>query len=600
MVHTMTPVNDPNLIAQLEGSGGMKPVMDPALISQLEGNQSSANQNMNPIIRMASDIDVGGAKFGTNLLNSLQNMVGAGTFGKNRIGQVPDYSSAYAPQNPNIADKLIQGASQYAPYEAVSAGLPLSGLSNLATTGAAFGATQSQNPMAGALTGAATNTGVGLLGKTADPILNYLSKYAAQGLTKQTGNILDAGKAVSNQQAFDMAKQNYGALSQQEGNAWDNLKQQAAAADATKRYTANFAPASSMPVLPGGPETLSATQMPTFDNSGYVGSLSDQLNKLKQQSGAQSGFARANKDSEKLLQDYIGDQHNTFSDAIQHNQALNQDFQNEIAPGQPLPFRTVNFAKTNLKNSINQNIQNSGLQDTLGSAWNNANQITSQKNQIFNNVVNPKGIEQISTFSTMMNGKNPNADPTSFVNDYLPTSRGDGTQKMQQFSQMVGDQNTAKNVLKQNYFDKAIQSGTVEPRTFLSKYNNLSDDQQGYLFSPQENQTIQALNKINQDHPDALSKSQWGGFGHHSIAATLGGILGMSTGHGLWEGLGAGILGGVAANAGLRKLFENPSISNYFVNALTKPAAAGAPGTFNPLLRSLITPQATSLFGGSQ
>jgi hypothetical protein len=657
----MTPVNDPHLINQLENA--QQPVTDPALISQLEGNSQQSTGN--PLLRLAGDIAAGGDKFDTGIVNSphnLMNLLSPALASK--IPQVQDSSSFYSPQNPGFLDKLAQGAAQFAPYlpigaEKIAQGGIGSALSGLLQQGAAYGATQSNNPLTGALTGALTNATLGLAGKAVSPIIDagkgYLSRFAAQGITKNIGNFLSSSKDVNNAQAFQMAKQNLGNYEDKETQAWNNLKDQAQTVDNTPRFAAQFgtemqgasgASTSSSPTSSGAPlsgtlpsnlntytpppalpapagtniaainptnaargaETLEATRQPSFDDSSYVTALRNQLNKIGGQSSRQSGFARANQDSQQLLGDYINDQHGTFTDAIEHNQALNKDYQNELTPGKSLPFNTVNFAKSNLQKAIQANIENNNLQDTLGSAWNNANQITSQKNQIFNQLSGNKGNTLRSTFSGVVNGKDPNADPTTFVKDYLPTAKGDGIQKMQQFSQMLGDEGTAKNVLKQNYFDKAVQGNGVAPRTFLSKYNNLSDEQQGYLFSPEENQTIQALNKISESHPDVFSNSMMSSFGHHGIAATLGGILGLSTGHGLWEGLGAGILGGVAANAGMRKLFENPAISNYFVNALTKTAPVQSSllpslssvlsRSVNPLARSTLVPQAVNFTGG--
>lgn len=663
----MTPVTDPNLIAQLEGSNqgsnqSGSPVTDPNLIAQLEGNTQpnflqraghAVGGYVNSLGGDAANFLSGltkGAVNTANFLNSSSDPMGAFKIPTSSVDQF------FGTQNPGLYGKILQNVGQYTPFAAGGEALAPEGIAAEApilarmgigalkqgAIGGAYGATQSQNPVTGAITGALTNSVLGAADPLAAPITDavksYLSKYAAQGLAKQAAKTLNPETAISNAQAFQQVKNNYADISAQEGNAWDNVKNQAKIADNTKRYQAQFSPTSpGTSMMATGPstnlpavntpnalipqtassvggETLNASTLPTFDNSGYLQSLNNKLQNLQGQSSRQSGFARANKNSQDLLNDYLNDQHNTFTDAIEHNQALNQDFQNEIAPGQPLPFRTVNFAKKNLQKTINQNIQNNGLQDTLGSTWNNANQITAQKNQLFNTVSSAKGKDQISSFSTFLNGKNPNADPTGFVNDYLPTSRGDGTQKMEQFAQMMGYKppqlgqaidpqslqalSAAKNVLKQNYFDSAIENGTVNPKSFLNKYGNLSTEQQNYLFSPEENQTIQALSKINETHPEALSKNPMYSWGHHGVAATLGGILGMSTGHGLWEGLGVGILGGMAANAGLRKLFENPTISRNFVNYLNQ-GSKPMTGAFTSRLAPFITPTATNMFAGS-
>lgn len=540
---------------------------------------------------LPSDVVAGLAQMGHGLLNAPHNIVSS--LNPSLGAAIPsqqnyNFSALAGNPNPTTADKLIQGGAQYLPYalggEAALAGRAPSLLSSLAASsgsGAGFGLTQSDTPFTSAAEGAGLNaltTGAGAaIAGLPNAFNNYLSRFAATGLASRVANTMEGIKNATNAQAFQLAKNNYNNYSSAENDAWNNLTDQAAQADASGAK---------------------------FDNSDYVKSLQDELSNKQTQSERQSGFSRANQDSQQLLNGYINDQHGTFQDAIEHNKALNQDYQNEITPGKSLPFNTVNFAKSNIKQAINDNLASNNLQDTLGQAWDDANNSTAQKNQIFNQLATPRGGNQISSFSQLIKNNSQNADPTTFINDYLPTSRGDGTQKMQQFSQMLGDEDQAKNILKMNYFDKTFNNSgdRVNVPQFLNRYNNLSADQQNYLFNPDENSLIQSLNKVTDKYPGALKQTgPISALGHATVPAFLGALASHHLGAG--ELLG-GLAGAGAANLagrGVQQLFSSQPISDYFVKQLMKPSGA----TINPALTALgrnAIPAATLpyLLGGQQ
>lgn len=483
-----------------------------------------------------------------------------------------NYSQYFGINNPDVYDKMIQGAAQYAPYGAgaemlpaasASAGL-LSKIAGQGLAGASYGLTQSSNPTQGAILGGMTGAGTAgagsLVGGGLNMAGNFLSQYAAPSLAKGIGNLVDYGSQVNNQTAYQMAKDNLqNNWEPKETTAWNNLKSLGQQVD--YEPTVNY------------------------DDSGYTQGLNNQLNNLKNQSQSQSGFARANDDSESMLQGYINDQHGTFSDAFSHNQALNKDYQNEITPGKSLPFSTVNYAKSQLANNIQQNITNNGLQSTLGTSWNDANAITQQKNQIFNSVTNPNGGTQISSFSKFVNNNNPASDGSTFVNQYIPKSGAEGTQKMQQFSQMVGDPDYANQVLKSNIFN-----GKTDPQGFMKIYNNLSPNQQNFLFNPDQNSNIQALNTMMSKNPSLFGGSLFKEIWAHSIPSLLAGAAGGAASSAVTHGIGISDLGyglGAAALAkgtGLMasKLMGLPSMQNMVVNSLTKP-----PGVTGQLVKAL-------------
>lgn len=201
MVRTMTPVTNPALIAQLEGGGntGLKPVTEPALISQLEGGaQPQTNPSLLP--RIGADALAGAAQFGNNLINAPHNIANAisPSLGAKVPSYLPNYnySQALGVDAPNIGDKLLQGAVQFAPYMALPGGA--------IAQGAAFGATQSQNPIAGTLTGGA----LGAVGEFAPALI----KGAGSTIKKATD-------AVQPQKQAEQILQTLGDGRTLEGNA---------------------------------------------------------------------------------------------------------------------------------------------------------------------------------------------------------------------------------------------------------------------------------------------------------------------------------------------------------------------------------------------
>lgn len=489
-------------------------------------------------------------------------------------------------QNPSSFDQAIQNISSYLPYAAGGEGLlgPKLGASALgklgtqAAIGGAYGATQSDTPIKSALEDAGLNaaTFLGLSGLKSSPeLLNYakqrLAPYVTQGLLKKTtanlGDVLNLTKQNANQNAFEMAKNNFSKYEKDEENAWDKLKNTAVLADANDI---------------------------NFDSSNYQNSLKNKLNNLQNQSESQSAFSRKNKEGISLLEGYLNDKYSSFRDAIQHNQALNADYQNEITPGKSLPFDIVNYAKNNIKNTINKNIENNKLQETLGNSWQQANNTTAEKNKIFNELIGSTGKQQNSTFATMNKFQNPFGDVTTFVQDYVPKGKGDGIQRMQQFSEMLGDENHAKNVIKMNYFENALTSNGIEAPEFISKYDNLSSAQQDYLFNPEENRQLRTLSKINENNKSFLKgpKSNTSLL-HYAVMPALGATIGKAFGIPWVEGyLGSGVAMS-ASHALLSKIMENPKLSEKLSEQLMNPSKKIKPlgKSGRNALASLLTPQ---------
>ena len=548
-----------------------------------------SNKPMNIGQRFNTDVWAGLAQMGHGIINTPSNLANTlakfGAISPETAAKIPrqqdyNYSAMLGVSQPNLLDKLVQGSAQYLPAT-LAGGSTIAGQ---AIAGGVFGATQNQNPLTGAAIGAAIPIlggkaiQGGLAAAEARPISAALSKYAAPGLGETISGTLEDTRKMTNQQAFDMAKNNYGNYAAKEKNAWDNLSNEASKADSNNANN--------------------------FDNSDYVSALNDKLTKLSGQAERQSAFGRSNADAQTLLNGYMKDEHGNFTDAIEHNKSLNQDYQNEITPGKSLPFDIVNFAKSNLKKTINQNIEDNGLQETLGKSWQDANQSTADKNSIFNEVANVKGQPKYSSFSQFNKGVSTNQDPTSFVFDYLPKTKGDGTQGMEQFSKMLGNDDAAKNVIKMNYFDKSFRQNQVDPKTFMGQFDNLSQEQQEYLFNSEQLKPIRTLSAILAKNPNSLnapSKSLWS----HGLTALIGGTAGHFTGIGPVEGAVGALVASNAGKAAVAKLAAQPAMQKKLIDYLnSNPQPRISPETATTLMNvlsraipSAITPH---LMGGNQ
>lgn len=590
-----TPITDPQTIAALEAaaSSGSSSSQSQSFFSAPPSMAQITQQELSP-----TDFQQGAwhglTTVGNQAKINLYDRPMDYFFGGNRAA--PDQAS----QQTYNSDPLFQQAMKNSPLATkagmlVGAGAPLAAISpfvgvedmglipgilSQSGMGSAYGASTSQDPVTGALYGAIGGAGgegaMRGLSYAASPAIKYIANYfqnaalpsiksdvtgmipsmpggsSAGVVSGATGASIDPVLA-SNANAFNMVKNNYLNSVQDEADKWNNLKGIASEADST----------------PGV----------SYDDTSHVQNLQNNLNNIQQQSVKQSASARANSDSEDLLSGYINDAHGTFNDAIEHQQALNKDYQNELTPGKSLPFNTVNSAISSIKNNFQENIDNiadqannnSGLSDRLQSAWSDANQATQDKNNTFLNVVGSNGNQTKSAFSKFINNKNPNADPSTFVNSYIPKAN-QGTQGMQQFSNMVGDSDYAKGVLKQNIFKNPSDSDS-----FLQSYGQLSPEQQGFLFNPDQQRTINTMQTILKNNPENSSagfiKNMWS----HTIPMLIGAsALGGAASHiGMDVAPEAAMtLAGLAAGRGTadlsKAIMSQPLAKQYVINSINK------------------------------
>ncbi len=192
-------------------------------LSDLGGAQVTQNQALqtNPsfLPRVGADALAGLAQMGNGILNTPHNIANAisPSMGAKVPGYLPNYNygQALGVNNPNVGDKLIQGAAQYAPYmmggEAALATKAADSIPSLmarlgvqSAAGGAFGATQSQDPAKGAAIGAALGAG---------------GELVPAGLSATAGGIGKAFNAVRPQKYAEQLLSTLGGGNTLEGNA---------------------------------------------------------------------------------------------------------------------------------------------------------------------------------------------------------------------------------------------------------------------------------------------------------------------------------------------------------------------------------------------
>lgn len=258
-----------------------------------------------------------------------------------------------------------------------------------------------------------------------------------------------------------------------------------------------------------------------------------------------------------------------------------------------MPFDTIKYSLGNLKKTIQKNVEDNGLQDTLGKSFADANKATKTKQQIFNNLISPKGKEQQSTFINFMKQNNPSADRGNFVNDYLPSGAKESLGRMNQFSQMIGNKDVAKDIIKNNYFEA---NKRISPQQFLNKYDSLNKDEKQFLFDSNEIKNYDHLSSIARKSPESLNKPGILDLAHSTVGSGLGALGGMAFGHNPIASGFAGLIGANALRLGATKAMSYPSLRNSLFNQ----RQTGFIGNRMPITNALANAGMTNNFGEQQ
>lgn len=530
--------------------------------------------------RGASDIDVGAAQMVRDISSLPSRLIRP--FSPALAKKIPgiplsdeEINKMYGVKNPDIYDKLIQGAASFGPLMALpeSEAPEISAkLASYAVPGAVYGAATSENPYTGAAEGAATTTALGGAGDLAKALLKKgFQRFSAPGFVKKIGGKLAKARDFLNRKAANQILDNLDNHETQAQNAWDNVEKMLQEPALNRK----------------------------FDDASYRKSLKEIENEIKEDS-KQSGLALQNKGAQEFLDAIKGDKINNIADAFQHNKALNAYYRNEISPGINVPFNTIKRAKNALTSAIDENLEKQGLDKVVGKAWQDAKNATKRKNQIFKEVINSSQKPGVSPIENVKVYGHPYGDITEIVSKYIPSSKAEGIEKMKQLAAMMGDEAGAKNVIKHNHFKDSFidEEPHIEPKKFLNRYNKLSKEQQDYLFSNEQNNNIQALNRLLRKNPDALAKTKWNPFWFHgALPGLAGSVIGPHFGVNPLTGALAGVAGAQGGKILLQKLLSNPRT----VDAVTKDLlqSRAIPGNRNfsknlrkKLLQGLIYPTA--------
>lgn len=179
--------------------------------------QTLQSQQMPGYERYPLDVLAGVATAGQGLHNTPYNITNL--ISSHAAANLPDFlkptnidfGSEFGIKDPSFIDKLLQGTGQFAPYalggEAALATKIPSMLARSSLEGAAYGGTQSDNPLTGALLGSAGGLAGGVVGKAAGAIpggfsaaKNYISnnalaKEAPDALNEMASGISDRSNA---------------------------------------------------------------------------------------------------------------------------------------------------------------------------------------------------------------------------------------------------------------------------------------------------------------------------------------------------------------------------------------------------------------------
>lgn len=541
-------------------------------------------------------------------LKTLGNAVD-GTTTQNIGNKINQLAKQYLPYQPSIANDLANNIGRFAPFLAA----PEFGLRDLATSlfgkyaassgagallsraairgalpaeqGATYGLTQTpNNPMGGAESGALTGLtlaqGPAIATKLGGSIMDRLMMSAKPGIQGQISAGLQQTEEATPSNAYQIAAKNYEDLKNKENDAWSNAKSAAANLDTLKQ------------TVPGAP---------TVNNASYIQAGKDLINQLKSQGSGQATLADKNKNAIDAVTNLItppeyddarniinaGHSTNSFSDLVDHNQALNNIYRQSLNKSglysDPALLHAVGNMKGALKNTFNENMQlnnNAPEVQNFKNLWDQANYLTQQRNNIFEHTAMPGGQLGNTVFSKMIRNDTDPIDSSNFINQFLPSKTNQGIGKFSQLSHMLGDVDpntgiiTPKPELAKQYLTNAIYSNAGKTGDFkiaptLNKYNSLSDMQKGYLHSPEEQQLFQALNAIqNKSSSGGLVKNLASALGPRIAAPVIGALGGAHVGAPGW-GAFAGSLGAEALPHIQQAIASNPMIRDELIARAT-------------------------------
>lgn len=499
------PVTDKKLLAQLNGqvSSTMPsygaPVTDPNLLSQLN-DQSSQSMPWN-MQRISSDLTKGFLDLGSGLLNAPYNITNAFS---PRAAQALDAAMPQIlkhqplpdefqinPATRTWVDKMISGIPQYAPYamggELLAGGAPglAARLGGQVGGGLAFGATQSENPALGAAAGAVTAPLMDLGMTGIGNVLAKALKIGQNTVTPAAKMVMDQfvnNKTGLVQQGLQKAIQNYGQnYKGKVDQIWPAAEQVATHEDA-------------MPHV-------------YYDDQPRIDALNKQIADFKSNVGRTP--SAENDAAINLLETWRDTPVNSFRDAVDQGRAINNAYGKEIKTSNKdgagtaiVPDHVIEHAQNNFYDHVREQMDQNKIGDldpnnTFGRLWQAAREATQDQKETFHEIQGDKGGFGESSFGNFLrNNKKKFFDPSKFGKEYLPSNGNEGTESMQQFAQMVGDDSLAKGVLQHHLF-----GDLTDPKKIFDEYKGMTEQQKNYLLSPQQRTTLEGYMNLSAQHP---------------------------------------------------------------------------------------------------
>ena len=481
-------------------------------------------------------------------------------------------------RNPGIGTDVLEAIGQIPFYvagtgeasaAAKAAGIApkLADLIGLGGTAATLGAASSpDSPAIGAAIGVGS-AGLGAgLGKALSSGIKGSGKYLLKPLTEKMADKFSK-LGPRNSEAFSQIQNNYKSLKDLERNAWDKLGD-------------------------------SAEGLP-FDSSSYKSGLSELKNNLLSSSKGQKTLEKSINPITEEINDLINSPVNTMDEAIAHRKAINSIIGGTKQAGQSKLTDTsakqlvkaLHFGygnqegiKPSFDKAISDNLNNRNPSNEIKESWDNANNLT----KLVKSFEEKKGLkgksEPTAFYSLHSRGINPE-DSNEFIKDYTDL-KGGGTARFKALANMLGDEDKARGIIKDNLFKSSIDADLktkgLKASKFYSEYNKLTDPQKDYLFEGKQRSDIDTLFDLYKKYPEiGNSLSRIGYFAAmHYPGGALGGYAGYklakNTGLPEWAGTLAGISAGEASQKSIERMLgeiasRHPKVADIIISKILNP-----------------------------
>lgn len=542
-------ITDPELLKRLNSDDEMpkstqsRNVTDPALLSRLNAPEP---EDIPGLQNTREPKPQEPYSFTKDVTESIKNLGKDVMIAGHKLAWPNDesYAAKLGMENPTLQNKIIQGFLEYGPYAALGAtpgamlgraGGALSQMAGQGGAGAIYAARHNENPAIGAMAGT-LGEGVGMLAEKAliEPLKKMITQSAAAPIKEKIQNAYNVDRAYDANLGFAHAEERYPQFVQNEKNAWSNL-------DGAIGYVDS---------LPNKYK---------FDRTKYDDELI-QYGKEVQRKLKQTPEDKGLQATDKFITQKLDNPINNFGQVVEHQKGLNRSYVASTEGNSDVPLSAIKHVQEIYRRNVNDSLQQNNL-GRVRQAWDEANEATQQKNRIFHEITNESGKTSPSKFINFMNNKSEFADPSSFVSDYIPNfKRQAGTQKFDQFRQLVGNKEVADNVLKKQIFEDTSAEG------FLNKYREMSPAQQADLFTAKERKLINSAAAMQERNPKIFSSEKAEKTWLEKYLPALGILGGMGTSFlkgtplsaTMTTGAGAGYFGKLALQGLAEMIGKNP------------------------------------------